>query len=305
MKSQEKDGNKKEHEPFFIVPSRVFDEGLNPYELSVLFYLIMRSDNETHTCFPSEKGIAKACGMSHPTVTRVIKSLETKSIIKVKRQYAPTKNGTNRQTANLYTLLICEITPHNQIDTPPSSERLPPIITEMREINKTKPNRTKTNITKSTELTVDEAVEIEKVRFSFLELKKECFEILKNEKGLEEEYILLLDRAIEHLWFKNGTEYEGRKYTQNEVRDLLCTKTTPDILVASVEFLNASKEPVRSPVAYLGKCILGGLVNGFLKFKSSENAKETPDETNSNSSFDFDDFFAAAMRNTYGDDFKF
>ena len=113
MKSQEKDENKKEHEPFFIVPSRVFDEGLNPYELSVLFYLIMRSDNETHTCFPSEKGIAKACGMSHPTVTRVIKSLETKSIIKVKRQYAPTKNGTNRQTANLYTLLICEITPHN------------------------------------------------------------------------------------------------------------------------------------------------------------------------------------------------
>ena len=88
MKLQEKDGNKKEHEPFFIVPSRVFDEGLNPYELSVLFYLIMRSDNETHTCFPSEKGIAKACGMSLATVKRNIKSLETKQLIKVKKQFS-------------------------------------------------------------------------------------------------------------------------------------------------------------------------------------------------------------------------
>ena len=45
-----------EREPFFIVPSRVFELDLNPYELSVLFYLMMRADNETHTCFPSEKG---------------------------------------------------------------------------------------------------------------------------------------------------------------------------------------------------------------------------------------------------------
>ncbi len=52
---------------------------------------------------------------------------------------------------------------------------------------------------------------MEKVRFSFLELKRECFKILKNERGLEEDYILLLDRAIEHLWFKSSAEYEGKK----------------------------------------------------------------------------------------------
>ena len=76
-------------------------------------------------------------------------------------------------------------------------------------------------------------------------------------------------------------------------------------MYASIEFLNASKEPIRSPVAYLGKCILGGLVNGFLEFKRSEKRKDDLDGMNGRSSFDTDDFFAAALRNSYGDDFKF
>ena len=324
MKSQEKDGNKKEHEPFFIVPSRVFDEGLNPYELSVLFYLLMRADNEKHTCFPSEKGIAKACGMGKTSVTKSVKSLAEKGLINKEKRYQESKNGLMRQTANIYKINLLgdgasrTSPPTNNVgmspphDTgmvatqyPPCREITPPIPPRDREINKTKPNITKTNITISTELSVDEAVEMEKFRFSFFEFKRDCFEILKNERGLEEEYVLLLDRALEHLWFKNEAEYEGRKYAQNEVRDLLCTKTTPDILASSVEFMKASKEPIRSPVAYLGKCILGGLVNGFLEFKRSEKPKDELDGMNGNSSFDTDDFFAAALRNSYGDDFKF
>ena len=302
MKQEE---NSKAYEPFFIVPSRVFDKGLSPYELSVLFYLMMRADNEKHTCFPSEKGIAKACGMSLATVKRNIKSLETKQLIKVKKQFSNTKNGLNRQTANLYTIQLSETPPVVAIDTPPSSVGHPPQFTQIREINKTKPNITKTNITKSTELTVGEAVEMEKERFSFCELKRECFEILKNERGLEEENILLLDRAIEHLYFKNGAEYEGQKYTQNDVRVMLKEKITPDILASSVEFLNASKEPVRSPVPYLATCILGGLVNGFYAHKKSEKAKENLDGMNGRSSFEVNDFFAAALRRSYGEDFKF
>ena len=292
-------------EPFFLVPSRVFDEGLNSYELAVLFYLIMRSDNEKHTCFPSEKGIAKACGMSLSTVKRTVKSLDEKKLIHIQKQFSQSKNGLNRQTSNLYIMQFCRTPPTVQSDTHPSSERHSPQLTQTREINKTKPNITKTNITISTELSVDEAVEMEKLRFSFFELKRDCFEILKNERGIEEEYVLLLDRALEHLWFKNEAEYEGRKYAQNEVRDLLCTKTTPDILASSVEFMKASKEPIRSPVAYLGKFILGGVVNGFLEFKRSEKPKDELDGMNGNSSFDTDDFFAAALRNSYGDDFKF
>ncbi len=200
--------------------------------------------------------------------------------------------------------------PHN---SPRIIKRHPPISPHDREINKTKPNITKNNITIST-ITTAEAVG-ENERKSFLDLKGFWFENLKQEKGMDQEEILLLDKALDHLWFKRGAEYEGQKYTQNELWGLLCDKCTPEILASSVEFLLASKEPVRSPVAYLGKCILGGVVKGFLKYKkidAKENAvsdmteKSTSSAVDSEeSSFDVNDFFTAAMRNTYGEDFKF
>ena len=312
-KSAQNEQKTVKNESFFIVPSKVFDLGLTPYEFSVLCYLIMRSDNDTHTCFPSEKGIARACGISNSTVTRVVKSLESKQLIKVKRQYAATKNGMNRQTANLYEVLIYKNIPHNHTEAPPSSEKIVPLITETREINKTIPNITKSNITKSTELSLDAAVDLEKERFSFMELKKGCFEVLKNEKGIDEEYVLLLDRALEHLWFKNEAEYEGRKYAQDELRAMLKDKVSPAILGASVEFLEHSKEPIRSPIPYLAKCILGGLVKGFLEYKKpNDDGKnpfasiiKAPESPSNSSSFAVNDFFAQALKNTYGDDFKF
>ncbi len=89
-------------EPIFIVPSRVFEKNLTPYELAVLFYLMMRADNETHSCFPSEKGIAKACGMGKTSVGKSIKSLEEKRLIEKQRRYQQSKNGLMRQTANNY-----------------------------------------------------------------------------------------------------------------------------------------------------------------------------------------------------------
>ena len=100
----EKETEKNAREPFFIVPSRVFELGLTPYELAVLFYLIMRSDNEAHTCWPSEKGIARACGMGKTTVSKSIKSLEANQIIRKEKRYQQSKNGLMRQTANNYTI---------------------------------------------------------------------------------------------------------------------------------------------------------------------------------------------------------
>ena len=181
----------------------------------------------------------------------------------------------------------------------------------MREINKTKTNITKSNITKTTELTLEEAAAMEKERFSFVEFKRECFEIMRNERAIDEEYIALVDRAIEYLWFKNGADYEGHKYTQEGVRRLLIDKTTVDILCASVQFLEHSKEPIRSPVPYLAKCILGGLVNGFLEYKKpqdeAQNAFSSVGQSeasgNDGSTFEVNDFFAQALKNTYGFDF--
>ena len=188
MKQKE---NKKEHEPFFIVPSRVFDEGLTPYELSVLFYLLMRADNENHTCFPSEKGIAKACGMGKTSVTKSVKSLAEKGLINKEKRYQESKNGLMRQTANIYkinllgdgvsrtsppTNNVVMSPPHDTgmvaTQSPPCREITPPIPPRDREINKTISNITKSNITISTELSLDLAVELKKRDFRFVNLKR-------------------------------------------------------------------------------------------------------------------------------------
>ena len=344
-KSAQNEQKTVKNEPFFIVPSKVFDLGLTPYEFSVLCYLIMRSDNDTHSCFPSEKGIASACGMGKTSVAKSLKSLEDLGIIEKEKRYQQSKNGLMRQTTNNY-VIKCAGSGSSRTSTPTDEvrdkgdtaeqlplshmnsprdmgdvamreslyhETTPPIPPRDREINKTIPNITKPNITKSTELSLDAAVDLEKERFSFMELKRGCFENLKNEKGIDEEYILLLDRALEHLWYKNNAEYEGRKYAQDELRAMLKDKVTPAILGASVEFLEHSKEPIRSPIPYLAKCILGGLVKGFLEYKKpNDDGKnpfasiiKAPESPSNSSSFAVNDFFAQALKNTYGDDFKF
>ena len=145
------------NEPFFIVPSKVFSLGLTPYELSVLFYLCMRADNEKHTCWPSEKLMARECGMSVSTINRGLHSLEEKKLIKIVPQYHPTANGLNRRTANLYRILLFDTpTLLTENDAPyltehhPLSDIHPPLFTQTEEINKTKPNITKINITTPT-----------------------------------------------------------------------------------------------------------------------------------------------------------
>ncbi len=307
----EKETKKDIREPFFIVPSKVFELGLNPYELSVLFYLVMRADNKTHSCFPSANGIARGCNMSVRKVRDVLHSLKAKEIISIKPKYVSTRNNFNRQTSNHYAINIFDTHIAQDashpctLDTHPMYEVQAPPAQYAEEINKTIPNTTKNNITISTELSAEEAVEDEKKRFSFCELKKECFEILKNEKGFDDEKIALLERGLEYIWFKNGDSYEGKKYAQNELRELLCDKITPEILARSMEYLRVAGTDVRSPVPYLAKCILGGLVNGFpesaLPIQSTQSTTPRENRSEVNSSFDINDFFSAALRNSYED----
>ena len=73
--------------PFFTVPSKIFSLGLNPYEISILIYLLMRADNKSRTCWPSEKSMARECGMVDRTVRKVVHSLEEKGLISVKTHY--------------------------------------------------------------------------------------------------------------------------------------------------------------------------------------------------------------------------
>ena len=87
--------------------------------------------------------------------------------------------------------MLTQTLPPAHTDTPPSSVGHSPRLTQIREINKTKPNITKTNITKPTELSESAEDGGGKERNSFLNLKENWFKALKNEKGFEEEDISL------------------------------------------------------------------------------------------------------------------
>ena len=145
-----------------------------------------------------------------------------------------------------------------------------------------------------------EVEEVEKERNTFLKLKGEWFEIMKKDFSFEDDGVLLIDRALEHLWNKRSAEYEGREYAQNELQGLLIDRTTPRILSSCFEDLLQAKVEVKSPVAYLGKCILGALVRGEMQPLSAKSKSEGQGASESESSLDVDDFFEAALKRTYG-----
>lgn len=153
-----------------------------------------------------------------------------------------------------------------------------------------------------------EAETVMKERNDFLDLKRDCFEKLKNDFKIEEDYVLLLDRALEHLWSKKEMEYEAHKYSASEVKSLLTEKLGASSLASCVEYLRHSGASVRSPVPYLAKCILGALTQGKTDLPSATAGRENEGENKNmsafgeaknSSSFDVDDFFQAALERSY------
>ena len=295
------------HEPFFVVPSKVFEYGLTPYELSTLFYLMMRADNKTHSCYPSVSSMIKSCKMSDSMVRKSIHSLEEKEMIKIQRQYVSTRKGFNRQASNYYTIALFENhSPPIQETAPPYMKNSPPLyniqsppVPQTGEINKTKPIITKSNITIPTELSLCEAEEVEREKNTFLKLKGEWLEELKKDFSFEDDGVILVDRALMYLWDKGSAEYEGREYPQSELRGMLIEKTTPYVLRLGFENLRQSKAPVRSPVKYLGACIFGALVRGEVQVPSRSQKENLNYVYSAESTFDLDEFFEAAINRSW------
>jgi hypothetical protein len=267
----------------------------------------MRADNEKHTCYPSVSSIANDCKMSDRKARTSIHNLEKKEIIKIRHQYVSTRNGFNRQASNYYTVELFEnnLPPAHQTASPCTinsnvlHDIQPPPAQYAWEINKTKPIITKSNITKPTEPSLREAEEVEKERNTFLKLKGEWFERMKKDFSFEDDGVILIDRALEHLWNKKSLEYDGIEYAQRDVQKMLIERTTPRLLASCFEDLLQAKTAVRSPVAYLGKCILGALVRGEMQPTGTTNESDSNACSNGESSFDIDDFFEAALKHSY------
>ena len=89
---------------YFKVPNEVFHIGLNHPEISIYCYLLSIEDRETYQCWPSYKTIGKALGMSENTVSKYVRSLEEKGLIRTEPTMVRSKDGRPLNGNLLYTI---------------------------------------------------------------------------------------------------------------------------------------------------------------------------------------------------------
>lgn len=92
---------------YFMVPNEVFHIDLSHPKISIYCYLLSIEDRETYQCWPSYKTIGKALGMCENTVSKYMRSLEEKGLIRTKPTMIRSKDGRPLNGNLLYT--ICPI----------------------------------------------------------------------------------------------------------------------------------------------------------------------------------------------------
>lgn len=80
------------------------EKGVRPSSFAVFSILIDMANYKDYTCFPSTKYIAEKINISTRTVFRALNELETLGFIKRLARFEKDKD--NRQTSNIYTLII-------------------------------------------------------------------------------------------------------------------------------------------------------------------------------------------------------
>ena len=104
---------------YFLVPNEVFHIGLSHPEISIYCYLLSIEDRETYQCYPSYKTIGKALSMCENTVSKYVRSLEEKGLIRTEPTMIRSKDGRPLNGNLLYT--ICPI----QVKGIPSIQSIP------------------------------------------------------------------------------------------------------------------------------------------------------------------------------------
>ena len=89
---------------YFLVPNEVFHIGLSYPEISIYCYLLSIEDRETYQCWPSYKTIGKALGMCENTVSKYVRSLEEKGLIRTESTMVRSKDGRPLNGNLLYTI---------------------------------------------------------------------------------------------------------------------------------------------------------------------------------------------------------
>ena len=89
---------------YFKVPNEVFHIGLSYPEISIYCYLLSIEDRETYQCYPSDKTIGKALGMSENTVSKYVRSLEAKRLIRTEPTMVRSKDDRPLNGNLIYTI---------------------------------------------------------------------------------------------------------------------------------------------------------------------------------------------------------
>ncbi len=93
---------------YFPLPNEIFCLNLSCGEIAVYAYLLYRENRKTFQCHPSFRSIGNALNLSRNTVSKYVKLLEQKQLIRTEPTDIRTANGVKRNGNLLYTILPIE-----------------------------------------------------------------------------------------------------------------------------------------------------------------------------------------------------
>jgi len=93
---------------YFPLPNEIFCLNLSGGEIAVYAYLLYRENRKTFQCHPSFRSIGEALKMSRNTVSKYVKSLEAKQLIRTEPTTVTLKSGKKQNGNLLYTILPIE-----------------------------------------------------------------------------------------------------------------------------------------------------------------------------------------------------
>ncbi len=93
---------------YFPLPNEIFCLGLCSGEIAVYAYLLYCEDRKTFQCHPSYRTIGRALKMSRNTVSKYVRWLEEKQLIRTEPTEIRTAQGKKRNGNLLYTILPVE-----------------------------------------------------------------------------------------------------------------------------------------------------------------------------------------------------
>lgn len=93
---------------YFPLPNEIFCLSLSSGEIAVYAYLLYCENRKTFQCYPSFRTIGNALNMSRNTVSKYVKRLEEKQLIRTEPTDIRMANGMKRNGNLLYTVLPIE-----------------------------------------------------------------------------------------------------------------------------------------------------------------------------------------------------